>query len=270
MRDVQEPIRPEQAAEPPRRIEERLLAHLSHELYTPLTLIIGYAELLMVADWTPAERRKHLGTIHRNAEHMIEKLDDILEPSKLGGDSVHREPTDGPLRPEVDTVSMHRADDDADQGRQGAKSVYSQRSTGRILLVDDEPDVRDMIRIFLGRCGEVEVDVASDGLAGCEMALASKAEGKPYDLVLMDVRMPRLDGCEATRRLRRDGWAGPVVALTAQALPGDRETCLAAGCDEYLTKPSAPKEIRRIVGRYLSESISEDSRPDASRRAATA
>ena len=69
----------------------------------------------------------------------------------------------------------------------------------------------------------LQVDLAEDGLIAYEKALVSKAEGKPYDLILMDIQMPKLDGHEVTRRLRREGWGGPIIALTAHAMDGDRD-----------------------------------------------
>ncbi|MCA9290441.1 MAG: response regulator, partial [Phycisphaerales bacterium] len=110
------------------------------------------------------------------------------------------------------------------------------RLTGRhVLLVDDGPDNQRLLRHLLVRAGAT-VDVAENG----RIALDLIAAGDPppaYDLVLMDMQMPEMDGYEATALLRARRFRAPILALTAHAMDGDRERCLAAGCDDYVTKP---------------------------------
>ncbi|KKL19334.1 hypothetical protein LCGC14_2466500, partial [marine sediment metagenome] len=122
---------------------------------------------------------------------------------------------------------------------------------GRVLLAEDVPELAKLTRINLQRAG-LQVDLAEDGLVAYEKALASRAEGKPYDLILMDIQMPELDGYEATRRLRGEDWKGPIIALTAHAMAGDQEKCREAGCDDYLSKPFAPEDLAEIIGRHLN------------------
>jgi len=126
---------------------------------------------------------------------------------------------------------------------------------GRVLLAEDVPDVQLVIAQML-RKANLRIDVAEDGRTACEMAEKSKAEGKPYDLILMDIRMPERNGYEATRWLRERGWEKPIVALTAYAMVGDREKCLDAGCDDYIAKPVTARGLQSFLARYLR-------RPDA-------
>src|SRR5215210_4157084 len=111
-----------------------------------------------------------------------------------------------------------------------------------ILLIEDNELNRDMLRRRLERRGYAVAE-AVDGLAGLAAAKAS-----PPDLVLMDLRLPDVDGREVTRRLRSDPLTArvPVIALTAHAMEGDREAALEAGCDDYDTKPV---DLARLVGK---------------------
>ncbi|MCY2992779.1 MAG: PAS domain S-box protein [Planctomycetota bacterium] len=123
---------------------------------------------------------------------------------------------------------------------------------GRVLFAEDMPNLQLVVRQVLSNLN-LDLETASDGYAACELAEKSEAEGRPYDLILMDIQMPRRNGYEATRWLRQRGWHGPIVALTAQAMIGDREKCLAAGCDDYLVKPISMKAFIGILTRYLSQ-----------------
>jgi len=112
----------------------------------------------------------------------------------------------------------------------------------RILLVEDNEMNRDMLSRRLIRKG-FEVDMAFDGKAGVE-----KAKAGGYDLILMDMSLPEIDGWEATRQLRAspETKTVPVIALTAHAMAGDREKALEAGCNDYDTKPI---ELDRLLGK---------------------
>ncbi len=106
-----------------------------------------------------------------------------------------------------------------------------------VLLVEDSPDIQALLKIFLGKAG-ADIDIASDGHTGVEYALSH-----PYDVVLMDIQMPRMDGHEATRLLRSQGYDRPIVALTAHAMKEEREKCKKSGFSDYLSKPIQRKDL---------------------------
>lgn len=365
--------------------KSRFLAHMSHELRTPLTAILGYAQLLAEHEVTPAERQEHALTIHRNGEHMLTLINEVLDSSKIeaGRMTIEQIPmslvevigdveklaakpaadkglrlevefltalperslgdptrlrqvlinllgnavkfTDhGQVRLEVSCVEdqqraaghrlvvrvsdtgkgmtpdqlnrLFQAYEQADLSttrlhggtglglsisRQLARllggdlTVQSQpgRGTtftldlplrvapgvtwtrpsaapapeaavpstmpalhGRVLLVDDGADNRRLIGLVLERAG-ASVDMAENGQEAVDKVLASRGTEAPYDLILMDMQMPVLDGPGATRMLRRAGVTTPIVALTANLLAADQQACRDAGCDGVLGKP---------------------------------
>ena len=118
----------------------------------------------------------------------------------------------------------------------------------RVLLVEDHPVNQRLAKQLLERWGH-QVTLADNG----ERALARLADER-FDLILMDMMMPVLDGLEATRRYRatEQGPRTPIVAMTAKAMQGDRDRCLAAGMDDYLSKPLDLREFKRLVDRYAS------------------
>jgi signal transduction histidine kinase/CheY-like chemotaxis protein len=126
----------------------------------------------------------------------------------------------------------------------------SSKITGRVLLVDDAADNRRLLSVVLKKAG-LEVTTAENGALACEAAAAAAAHGRPFDLVLMDIQMPVMDGITAAARLRGDGHAMPMLAITAHATEQDRERCRAAGFDGYASKPISPTHLRELVRQHL-------------------
>ena len=120
------------------------------------------------------------------------------------------------------------------------------RLDGRtILVVDDGETNRKLIRLVLSRAG-ADVRLAENGLEAVSLGLSES-----FDMILMDMQMPLMDGYTAAARLRDEGCDRPIVALTAHAMRGDAERCLAAGCSDYLTKPINPEKLIDKISQIL-------------------
>jgi CheY-like chemotaxis protein len=120
----------------------------------------------------------------------------------------------------------------------------------KVLYVEDNDDNMFMLKMRLELLGDFEVLAAEDGEKGCEMAAAERP-----DIILMDLEMPVVDGWEATRRLKGNPQTReiPIIALSAHALAGEREKALAAGCDEFDTKPIEFDRLVATIRRILAD-----------------
>jgi len=129
-----------------------------------------------------------------------------------------------------------------------APSTERRTSGVRVLLVEDNEVNRKLALHMLKRLG-CSVDVATNGREAVE-----KTASHAYDLVLMDIQMPEMDGIEATRRIReREEGSGkhlPIIAMTAHAMEGDRERCLNAGMDDYLSKPVKIERLAQVIEKW--------------------
>jgi CheY-like chemotaxis protein len=119
----------------------------------------------------------------------------------------------------------------------------------KVLYVEDNDDNIYMLKMRLELLGDFEVLTAEDGAKGCEMAAAERP-----DIILMDLEMPVVDGWEATRRLRQNPQTCdiPIIALSAHALTGERDKAIAAGCDDFDTKPIEFDRLVAMVQRALA------------------
>jgi CheY-like chemotaxis protein len=120
----------------------------------------------------------------------------------------------------------------------------------RILLAEDGPDNQRLIAHILRKAG-AEVVIADNGQAAVAAIDTAIDEAQPFDVILMDMQMPIMDGYAATQLLRCRGYEGVIIALTAHAMAGDRERCLNAGCSRYATKPIQRKQLLELISLAL-------------------
>ena len=124
---------------------------------------------------------------------------------------------------------------------------------GKVLVVDDALENRVLVNAFLTKMG-VSTEQASNGQEGVEKAIKGQ-----FDVVLMDIQMPVMDGFEAVKRLREAGYTKTIVALTAHAMKGDREKCLSSGFDDYLCKPLSRDALAQCLMQHMQHKF--DLRP---------
>ncbi|MEJ0038657.1 MAG: response regulator [Gammaproteobacteria bacterium] len=146
-------------------------------------------------------------------------------------------------------------------------SSAQRRTDVRVLVAEDNVVNQRLVKRMLEKMGYT-VDIAADGYQAVTLAMANR-----YDLVIMDCSMPEMDGYQATAEMRRLHQEGvlrriPIIALTANALPEDRERCLAAGMDDYLSKPIARDDLRAMLDRYLAPQYALLTTPPSTRNAA--
>ncbi|MCC9605173.1 response regulator [Blastopirellula sp. JC732] len=128
----------------------------------------------------------------------------------------------------------------------------SMRLEGRVLLAEDGPDNQRLYELLLRTAG-AKVTVVADGRQAMEVALEKASVGEDFDLILMDMQMPVMDGYESTRVLRLAGYRKPIVALTAHAMADDRAKCLDAGCDDYIAKPVERSRLISVCHSWIDE-----------------
>jgi CheY-like chemotaxis protein len=130
---------------------------------------------------------------------------------------------------------------------QDSASLQKPLAGMRILLAEDGLDNQVLIRHILCANG-ADTTLVENGKLAYDTVMKAVSEGRDFDVILMDMQMPEMDGYAATSKLRGRGYKGTIIALTAHALDADRQKCLSAGCDEYATKPIDRKVFLKLLG----------------------
>ena len=151
-----------------------------------------------------------------------------------------------PIRPAADIA--HSTNRITASTTQHSNPSPSDPPSARVLIVEDNPSIRRILIHYLKRARPpLEITAVEDGIKAIEAAQQTL-----YDLILMDLHMPHLDGVSAMRNLRSQGYSGAIVALTADSLTAQRETCIGLGFDDYLTKPISPDRLNQAIRQRLA------------------
>jgi len=156
-----------------------------------------------------------------------------------------------PVRPSslLDTIMESFGHQAVFSSQADLQNVYNYASDARVLLAEDNP-VNQMVAVEILTLAGMQVQTAANGLEAME-----KIKTQDFDVVLMDVQMPRMDGLEATAGIRNDLGRKdlPIIAMTAHAMRGDREKCIAAGMDDYISKPIDRLKLYKVLKKYIPD-----------------
>ena len=163
-------------------------------------------------------------------------------------------------------VDLEGAETEAEAQTEQREEEPQRRFEGDVLIAEDHEVNRELFTILLERLG-CRVATARDGAEAAEIGAS-----RHFDLILMDIFMPRMNGYEATKSLRDRGFAGPIVAVTASALKGEREKCIEAGMDDILVKPFKRRDLAAVLSVWMrpKEERGSQAEPAAGGRAAGA
>jgi CheY-like chemotaxis protein len=147
-------------------------------------------------------------------------------------------------------MTVQQTSDTASQAEVALHDAKDSDLQRRMLVVEDARCVQKALSVTLAGMN-IEVDVAGDGVQACEMAEQSRTDGRPYDLILMDVQMPKMNGRVATQWLREHGWQGPIVTVTASLSEEERDQILKIGSNDCILKPATEPKLREVFSKHF-------------------
>lgn len=223
--------------EPPTRdknsISSPFFKRLTHELRTPLAVLLAFSEALTEDELSEKDQADASKTILRNAQHLLHVIDNLTEVSKIDTPRAYGQ------QQKIEKV------DAAEE----AEKVTIKLEGSEILLADDFIDNQRFLTMWLKKLG-LNVTAVENG-----QEVLNQVAKKQFDLILMDLSMPVMDGFEATKHLRANGFEKPIIAISANIDESSREEARAAGCSDFLGKPLEREVFAAMVKKYLEKSI---------------
>lgn len=227
-------------AEAAGRARADFLAHTSHRMRTPLNAIVSLAHLLQ-RDTDDPTARARVEAVRQAAQELSTMIDAGLELAHADGrhPGPRFQPPAVPTAPTAPKAPLPAAD---------VAALLRRRHSGRRVLVAEDDDISQLAMVELLTDVGLQVDTADDGLSAVDMV-----SRRTYAMILLDLRMPRLDGLDAARTMRAlPGQAGtPIVAVTANTFDEDRAACRAAGMNDFLAKPVDVPQLYRLLLHWL-------------------
>jgi CheY-like chemotaxis protein len=206
------------------------LSNMSHEIRTPMNAIVGMAYLALRTDLAP-KQRAYVEKISHASASLLSVISDALDSSKVDSGELHIETKELDVRQSLMCI------------KNGSKDF-------RVLVAEDN-EFNQQVIVELLDAIQAKVDVVGTGLEAVNRVASTGLTN--YDLILMDVQMPELDGISATRKIRQSGFLRPIFALTANASADDRAACLNSGMDEHFAKPIDPDALYAAIIKWCSK-----------------
>jgi len=221
---------------------KKTIAKLSHKIRTPLNSIMGFVDLLTQEDLTD-KQMEFVKTVHINSKSLLEIINDLETPQ-----AYPTETESEAVSPEKQTEKPASSKNPADQNPDKNPTKDTVKKA-RILLVDDVEENRMLIKAMLQETN-YKVTTCSNGVEAVEYANKQK-----FDLILMDLNMPVMDGFEATKLIRSEGKnrTTVIVMLTASIIKGNEVVCLDAGCDDFISKPIKKEALLRKIEQFVQQ-----------------
>jgi CheY-like chemotaxis protein len=273
------PTRSEQAASETAAVCAKFLAELSRQMRTPMSSLLGVAQMLLDTHLTEAQK-EFADTVADSVNALTAMAEDIADFSRrlaagdacllahqleLNGNGCGDQHSNGNgasfIAHSVDTTYRGAEGMAAKAGRNGSRHSVSDAIANfttrvpaetakliRILVAEDHITNQKVMLRMLARLG-FTADAVANGIEAVAAITRS-----PYDIILMDCQMPGLDGYEATRQIRRAGGrfgSTPIIAVTANAMAGDREKCLASGMNDYMSKPVLAQTLAGKLEKWI-------------------